>query len=121
MLLCAGLLAALSATHLLTPGLMTWLFGIAPDVSAHVMARRAGVLFFLLACLFFIVRSADAAPLRRRISGVTAAAMGGLAVLGLVEFLFGRVGPGILLPVAAETGIAALFLPHALPRALPRP
>ncbi len=116
MLLCAGLLAVLCAAHLLTPGLMTWLFGIAPDVSAQVMARRAGLLFFGLACLFFILRSTAEVRLQRQVSGATAATMAGLALLGLVELVSGRVGLGILLPVAVETGLAALFLPHVLPR-----
>jgi len=104
--LAIGLLAA--------PAFFAASFGLAPEVGAEVMARRAGVIFAALALLFQALRGIDDARLQRAVARAGLAMMLGLIGLGLIEWAAGRVWPGILFAVLPETLYALLFAPLAL-------
>lgn len=105
-----GLMAAL----LLVPGVLFWLFQIENNVSVEVFARRASMLFLFASAITYMFR--DLAPGRhqRDIAIAVSMMMGGLAIVGFVEFLLGRVGPGIFLAIVTEIGFIALFSPYVL-------
>ena len=104
--LTAAFFGLLSVTLLVAPGLIWWTFGMEGGADAAVMGRRAAMLFAGLAVICAVSRheGGRAVPL-----GI-AAAMGGLAVLGLAEWARGAVGPGIAVAVAVELALVLLWL-----------
>lgn len=100
----------LSVAMLLVPGLLFWIFGLDQDVAATVMLRRCGVLFAGIAVLLWGARRAKGATQVVFARGMVVM-MGGMALLGVIELLFGRVGLGALLAVAIETVVAIGYLP----------
>ncbi len=98
---CVALLAA--------PALFVHLIGFDTSLAGEVMARRSGVLFAPLALILWTVRALPDGELRRNFSTAVLVVMAGLAVLGLGEWLLGRVGHGIFLAVGIEAILATLF------------
>ncbi|MCB2110899.1 MAG: hypothetical protein H6895_04495 [Defluviimonas sp.] len=109
--LCIGLLAA--------PDAFARLFGLEPSLTGEVMARRAGILFAPLFLILRTVRGMPDEPLRRDFARAVLLMMAGLALLGVIEWQAGRVGPGIFIAVAIEAGLAALFAGFAFGRSRP--
>ena len=110
------LFCGLALGLLIAPDFFAGRFGLAPEVGAEVMARRAGVIFVALAMLFHALRRVEEPGLQRDISRAGFVMMAGLIALGLIEWAAGRVGPGILFAVLPEIVFAALYAPLALRR-----
>ncbi|MEJ2002354.1 MAG: hypothetical protein P8X77_13360 [Maritimibacter sp.] len=102
-LLCLGML--------ILPSVFFWLFGLDQDVAATVMLRRAGMLFAGISILLWGARRAKGATQVVFARGMVVM-MGGLAVLGLIEFLAGRTGLGSFVAIAIETALAIGYLPY---------
>lgn len=103
--------AALSATLLIWPAFVHWLFQIGSDPDTDLMSRRAGVLFAGLAVLIWNARLEGDSPLRRTVCLALIVAMGGMAILGLIELLRGAMGIGVLIAVTVELFFAARLFP----------
>ncbi len=115
--LAAIVCAMLSLTLLVVPGLIFWLFQLDANVATEVMARRAGVLFFGLTILTYGLRDLPEGKPRQTVALGIGATMFLLAILGLIEFVMGRIGPGVFLAIAAELAFTALFAREAFSRA----
>lgn len=102
-LLCLGMLIA--------PPVFFWLFGLDQNVAATVMLRRSGMLFAGIAILLWGARRAKGATQVVFARGMVVM-MGGLALLGLVEFITGRVGLGSFVAILIETALAIGYLPY---------
>ncbi|MEJ2018739.1 MAG: hypothetical protein P8X51_10715 [Maritimibacter sp.] len=102
-LLCLGML--------ILPSVFFWLFGLDQDVAATVMLRRAGMLFAGISILLWGARRAKGATQVVFARGMVVM-MGGLAELGLIEFLVGRTGLGSFVAIAIETALAIGYLPY---------
>lgn len=107
------LFAALGLGLLIAPGVFAMVFALEPSVGADVMARRAGAILAALSLLYLTFRQVEPGPIRLGIARSTLGMMVGLALLGLLELMAGRVGIGILIPVATELVFLGLYLPHA--------
>ena len=112
----ALLFAVLCAGLLLAPGLFASVFGLDPSVGAEVMARRSGAIFAGLAPLYLVLAGVTEPAAQRGIARASLLMMTALPVLGLTELALGRLGPGVLIPVALEVLFIALYLPHAFRR-----
>lgn len=93
------------------PGLVLWLFVLDPSVAAEVFARAMSVVFGGLAILLWGARRAKGATQVVFARGMVVM-MGGLAALGVLELIFDRVAPGILVPAVVEAVLAVGFLPY---------
>jgi hypothetical protein len=91
-----------------TPGLVCWLFQIEGNSLGDFLAKRAAMLFAGLSMLSFLARQSQSAEVQRLVSASIGTAMGGMALLGVSEWIWGMAGPGILLAVAVELVIAGL-------------
>lgn len=101
-----GVFALLCATLVFAPGLVLWLFDLADAASATVLARRAGVLFLGLALVLLLTQTHPSNSSRKAIQYAVAVMLCAMALLGLVEWLRGGVGPGIWLAILAELLLA---------------
>lgn len=110
--LAAAVFGALCLTLLGFPGLIYWLFSLDGNALGDFLARRAGLLFVGLGMLCFLARRTAQPEVIRLVSASIAMSMGAMAVLGLVEFMQGGAGPGILIAVVAEITVTGLFLHH---------
>ncbi|MCT4555825.1 MAG: hypothetical protein N4A53_14145 [Pelagimonas sp.] len=106
----AGLTASLAFALLFVPGVVLWLFGLDIPAEAGFLARRAAMLFLGISIIAWLGQSAPPSELRRALCTGLAVMMGALALLGLIEFLRGMAGPGILLAIAVETLFCAAYL-----------
>lgn len=110
--LIAFLLSSLlTAGMLLLPAAFFRLFGLEQDVAATVMLRRSGMLFAGIAILLWGARRAKGATQVVFARGMVVM-MSGLALLGVIEFIAGRVGPGIFVSTIIEAAFAIGFLPY---------
>lgn len=100
--------ATLCLTLLFWPGLVYWLFQIEGNSLGDFLAKRAAMLFAGLTMLSFLARQSQSAEVHRLVSASIGTAMGGMALLGVSEWIWGMAGPGILLAVAVELGFAGL-------------
>lgn len=105
----ACIFTALALTLIFVPGLIYWLFSIAPDTTADVIAKRAAMLFLGLSTLAFLSRSAKQHETRKIAAISISVALLGLALLGLLEFFRGTVGPGIFIAVLTEIAISLAY------------
>ncbi len=108
--LAAFVCAALSAVLLVVPSLIFWLFQLDANIATEVFARRASVLFLGLSLMIFGLRDLPNGPAQKSVARAIALMMAALAVLGAVEFVLGRVGPGIVLAILTELAFVALFV-----------
>ncbi len=112
MTLISTLLSALLCCGMLfLPSVFFWLFGLEQDLAATVMLRRAGMLFAGVAIMLWGARRAKGTTQVVFARGMVVM-MGGLAILGLIEFLAGRVGPGAFVAIVIETALTLGFLPY---------
>ena len=100
---------ALFVVLLTIPELLFYLFAVDGNSEAFFFGRRAAMLFLGFAALTWAGRNAPRSEARQAICLALAVAMIAMAVLGVVEFLRGFVGPGIALAILTETVIASLF------------
>ena len=105
----AAIWAILALTLQLWPAVIHWLFAISSDVSTDTMSRRAGVLFAGLATIVWSIRNASDSAVRRSVCLGFLVAMGGMASLGMIEFMRGVVGIGIWIAIVVELGFAGLY------------
>ncbi|MEP5153026.1 hypothetical protein [Planktotalea sp.] len=108
--LAAAICAALCLTLMFIPGLIFWLFQMAHDVGGVLISRRAAMLFAGLSILAWLARDLAPSEGTRAIFISFAVAMGGLALLGVYEYIQGNVGIGIALAIAAEAFFVGAFL-----------
>ena len=111
-MLAAVITFGLMAVLMLVPGVLFWLFQIESNASVEVFARRASMLFLFASAITFLFRDLAPGQHQRDIAIAVSMMMGGLAIVGFVEFLLDRVGPGIFLAIATEIGFIALFAPY---------
>lgn len=107
----ATLAFALCAALLFTPALLNWLFQIDHSDSGIFMGRRAAMLFLGFGTLALLSRNSRIRETQRIIATSITAAMAGLALLGLFEFISGGVGIGIFVAIITEVLICAAYTP----------
>ncbi len=97
---------------------MGWLFagrlmvkrwGSEANQISLVIGRRIGVLYLVVALLFFLARATPSGELISLLSYTGMLANGLLAVLGISEFLKQRVGAGIFISVAVEIFLSLAY------------
>ena len=108
--LAASVSFCLFVCLLLSPNLIFVLFGIERTESAEIMSRRASMLFLGFSLICWLARAAENSSARQGIAAGLAAAMLGLAGIGLFEFVRGAVGPGVWLAIAGEVTIGSMYL-----------
>ena len=100
---------ALCVTLLFIPGVIFWLFQMPHDVGGEIIAHRAAMLFAGYSFLAWQTRFLASSQATRVIFLSFVCFMGGLALLGVVEFIRGMVGVGIVLAIAAEVFFVVTF------------
>jgi hypothetical protein len=100
----------LGAGYLLIGGLVMGRWQIQMSDSVLLIGRRIGALYVGLSVIFLLARSAPVSVARTALSAGTAVALSILVVLGIVELLAGRVGPGISVSIAIEALLAIAFV-----------
>ena len=105
----ATLFGVIAAMLLLLPAPIWWLFALEGNAEAALIGRRAAMLFVGLTVLCVLLRDAGRTLERRAAAAAIAIAMGGLALLGLAEWLRGAVGPGVLVAVVVELSLVAAW------------
>ena len=117
--LCAALFSLLTLVLLLAPAIIYWLFGIEQNPLGDFMSKRAAMLFVGLATLCWLARTSQTTEVQRLVAAAIGLSMGGMAFLGVYEFIRGNAGVGIWLAIIAETTIATLYarswLAHSMP------
>ena len=74
-----------------------------------VIGRRIGVLYLVVAMLFFFARATPSGELVSLLSHTGMLANGLLAILGVVEFLKRRISAGIFVSVAVEVLLSLAY------------
>lgn len=105
-----ALTSVLALLLLLVPASVMTLFAIDSGDAAAFLGRRAGVLFASQGVMWFLARNAPPSAARQALLIGVTIMMGGLACLGIGEFLRGFAGPGILLAAATEAFYAGCAL-----------
>ncbi len=108
-LAAAFLFGALSLTLIFLPEIVYWLFQLEGNTLGDLLGKRAGMLFLGLAILCFYARTSISPEVRSLVALAVASSMGGMAMVGLYELVWGMAGPGILVAVAIELTLAALY------------
>lgn len=90
--------------------LLLWLWSVEYSDATGLVARRNALLFLAIGIMFYRLRHAAPSPTRNAVTSGFIAGCLGLAVLGVVEWLNGRAGPGILLAVLTETALGLGFI-----------
>jgi len=85
-------------------------WGVEKTAGALILFRRIGAIYFGLALMFFLGRTAALSEIRSALCLVMGGTIGLLACLGLFEFLARRVGSGIFRAVVAEAAVGAGFI-----------
>jgi hypothetical protein len=96
----------LASVWLIFPDLLLNSWGLEHTSSAGVVGRRLAALFLGLSFMMVKMRAAPPSPCSTAMADGFALSCIVLAVLGLVELWFGRVGPGIGLAVISELLVA---------------
>ncbi|WP_299682268.1 hypothetical protein [uncultured Roseobacter sp.] len=108
--LCGGVFAVLGLVLLFTPHVVPAVFDLESAVSTEIIARRAGILFAGLAYLSLSTAVHPRNATKDRIDQAIALLLMGLAILGAVEWINGRVGLGVWLAMGTEILLAGLLL-----------
>ena len=108
--LCGGLFAVLSLVLLFTPHLVPAVFELESEVSTEIIAKRAGILFVGLAYLTLSTAAHPQNATRDKIDQSIALLLVGLATLGAIEWMNGRVGLGVWMAIGVEVLLAGLLL-----------
>lgn len=94
------------------PQVIYWLFSLQGNSLGDFLAKRAGILFFSLSILCFHSRNTRSVEVQRLVSLAIGVAMGGMALLGVIEFFRGAVSVGIFAAVTIEVILALLCFAH---------
>lgn len=108
-LFTAALCFVLALIWGLLPQWLLQIWGVDYSSSTGLVARRSAMLFLGLGVMFYSARNAEPSPTRTALSTGFITGCFGLAGLGLVEWLNGHAGPGILLAVVVELGLGLGF------------
>jgi hypothetical protein len=108
-LISSGIAILLFISLLFVPEPIFILFGIGGNESAYFIARRAAMLFLMLAVIAYFSRHAQHTDTRQSILLGLTLSMFGLAMLGTFEFVRGFAGVGIFLAVGAELFLAVSY------------
>lgn len=108
--LCGSVFALLSLVLLFTPQMVLVLFDLENTVSTDIIARRAGILFSGLAYLALSTAAHSQNATKVRIDQTIALLLMGLAILGAVEWMNGRVGSGVWMAIGIEILLVGLLL-----------
>ncbi|AUR05914.1 hypothetical protein PhaeoP72_03996 (plasmid) [Phaeobacter inhibens] len=108
--LCGGVFAVLSLVLLFTPHLVPTVFDLESAVSTEIIAKRAGILFAGLTYLTLSTASHPQNATKDRIEQAIALLLMGLAILGAVEWMNGRLGLGVWLAIGIEILLVGLLL-----------
>ena len=100
---------ALALTWLLAPGLLLSTWAVELSGPTALVCRRAAALFVGTGVMLFQLRHAPPSPARKAVATGLVASCVLLAALGVLEWLAGHAGPGILLAAAIETALATAF------------
>jgi len=111
-MLAAAIMLALALILIFVPGLLFAVFGLAVGPVTAFTAKRTAMFMLGFALLFWLGRDATCGETRRLIAASAVVTLGGLALLGLFEFLRGQAGPGIFLAIATESLLALGFARH---------
>lgn len=84
------------------PGVILYLFNLPAHESAAFISRRAAILFLGIGVLSWGIRDAEPSATRQAICLGLLVMMLGMATLGIVEFLRGAAGLGIVLAIVVE-------------------
>lgn len=99
----AGVLVALAMALVFLPGVLYGMFGLEVNPLGGFVSRRTAMFMLGAAVLLWLTaRSADAQT-RRAVAVSMVVTFGGLALMGLGEFLRGFAGPGIFVAIVTET------------------
>jgi hypothetical protein len=85
------------------------LFDIKGNETAYFICRRAAMLFGGFAVISFFTRDLQSSIIRQGVSAGFAFAMGGLALMGTIEFIRGFAGGGIIVAAAGELFLAVSY------------
>lgn len=85
-------------------------WGLESTTGTLILLRRMGLMYFSLALVFFIGRTAGPSDIRSAVCLVLGGTALLLAGLGLYEFLARRVSAGIFRSVVAEAVLGAAFV-----------
>jgi len=112
--LAALLAGVLFISYFVFPTQQIAMFGIPASETGEFVARRTGMLLLGFAVLSWSARTAPPSPYRTGFCFAAIVVTGGLAVLGLYELARGFAGPLILIAIAIEIVLAAMFARHVL-------
>lgn len=108
--LCGGVFVVLSLVLLFTPHMVSVVFDFESAVGTEIIARRAGILFAGLAYLALSTAMHPQSGTKDRIDQAIVLLLVGLAVLGAIEWMNGRVGLGVWTAIGTEVLLAGLLL-----------
>ena len=108
--LCGGVFAVLSLVLLFTPHLVSAVFDLESALSTEIIAKRAGILFAGLAYLSLSTALHPQNATKDRIDQAIVLLLAGLAILGAIEWMSGRVGSGVWVAICIETLLVGLLL-----------
>ena len=101
---------ALALVWGLRPELLLWMWNVEYSSATGLVCRRNAALFLAIGIMFYRARHAGPSDVRRAMTTGFIAGCLVLAGLGLIEWINGNAGPGILLAVATETVLGLAFI-----------
>lgn len=104
--MAAIVLFALGTALSFLPGMLYALFGLELNPLGGFVSRRTALFMFGLGVLLVLTAQTRDHATIRAVSVAMVITMGGLAILGLGEFLRGYAGPGIFVAILTETVFA---------------
>ncbi|MEL7282751.1 MAG: hypothetical protein AAGK79_20540 [Pseudomonadota bacterium] len=108
--LCGSVFVILSLVLFFTPHIVPAVFDLESTVSTEIIAKRAGILFAGLAYLSFSTAVHPRSATKDRIDQAIVLLLLGLAILGAIEWMNGRVGLGVWMAIGTEILLASLLL-----------
>lgn len=104
------LLFILGAGYLFAGGFVVGRWDLQATDEVLLVARRIGAIYLGLSVMFFMAKNAPVSAARTAITAGAVAVLSLLVVLGVVEFVAGRVGGGIFGSAAIESLLAVGFI-----------
>lgn len=109
-ILTATLCFVLALVWGLLPQWLLQVWGVDYSSATGLVSRRSAMLFLGLGVMFYSARNAAPSVARTALSTGFITGCFGLAGIGLLEWLSGHAGPGILLAVSVELGLGLGFI-----------
>jgi hypothetical protein len=104
------LLFLLGAGYLFAGGVLVGRWNIPATDEVLLVARRIGAIYLGLSVLFFKAKNAPVSAARAAITAGAVAVLSLLVILGVYEFVVGRVGAGIFVSAGIELVLAIGFV-----------